>query len=159
MTTLYVLGKLIGTVPFKKTRFFGHLWCKMGWLHIEIKYLKSPNKILIFLLQIDMNQIFQMRYYMTFNDNLKQSYRPSKFAVKKFKVALRYNRYARGDPGSIPDFGELWRLVTLQSFSLQGFMVPHLKDLIHIYLEQEDQDHSRTLKIAYALLNNPYFTS
>ena len=57
----------------------------MGWLHIEIKYLKSPNKILIFLLQIDMNQIFQMRYYMTFNDNLKQSYRPSKFAVKNFR--------------------------------------------------------------------------
>ena len=75
----------IGTVPFKKTRFFGHLWCKMGWLHIEIKYLKSPNKILIFLLQIDTNQIFQMRYYMTFNDNLKQSYRPSKFAVKNFR--------------------------------------------------------------------------
>ena len=57
----------------------------MGWLHIEIKYLKSPNKILIFLLQIDTNQIFQMRYYMTFNDNLKQSYRPSKFAVKNFR--------------------------------------------------------------------------
>ena len=73
------------TVPFKKTRFFGHLWSKMGWIHIEIKYLKSPNKILIFLLQIDMNQIFQMRYYMTFNDNLKQSYRPSKFAVKNFR--------------------------------------------------------------------------
>ena len=72
------------TVPFKKTRFFGHLWCKMGWLHIEIKYLKSPNKILIFLLQIDTNQIFQMRYYVTFNDNSKQSYRPSKFAVKNF---------------------------------------------------------------------------
>jgi len=57
----------------------------MGWLHIEIKYLKSPNKILIFLLQIDMNQIFHKRYYMTFNDNLKQSYRPSKFAVKNFR--------------------------------------------------------------------------
>ena len=57
----------------------------MGWLHIEIKYLKSPNNILIFLLQIDMNQIFQMRYYMTFNDNLKQTYRPSKFTVKNFR--------------------------------------------------------------------------
>ena len=50
----------------------------MGWLHIEIKYLKSPNKILIFLLQ--------MRYYMTFNDNSKQSYRPSKFAVKNYRI-------------------------------------------------------------------------
>ena len=83
--TLVVWLVMEFTVPFKKTRFFGHLWSKMGWLHIEIKYLKSPNKILIFLLQIDMNQIFQMRYYMTFNDNLKQSYRPSKFAVKNFR--------------------------------------------------------------------------
>ena len=37
--------------------------------------------------------------------------------------------------------------------------VSHLKDLIRIYLEQEDKDHNRTLKLAYALLNNPYFTS
>ena len=61
--------------------------------------------------------------------------------------------------GSNLGLGKLWRLVTLQSFSLQGFIVPHLKDLIRIYVEQEDQDHSRTLKLAYALLNNPYFTS
>ena len=76
---------ILVTVPFKKTRFFGHLWCKMGWLHIEIKYLKSPNKILIFLLQIDTNQIFQMRYYMTFNVlyfNLKRPYFFSKMAKK-----------------------------------------------------------------------------
>ena len=57
----------------------------MGSIQIEIKYLKRAARILIFWLQIDMNQIFQMRYYMTFNDNLKQSYRPSKFAVKNFR--------------------------------------------------------------------------
>ena len=57
----------------------------MGSIQIEIKYLKRTDRILIFWLQIDMNQIFQMRYYMTFNDNLKQSYRPSKFAVKNFR--------------------------------------------------------------------------
>ena len=57
----------------------------MGSIQIEIKYLKRAARILIFLLQVDMNQIFQMRYYMTFNDNLKQSYMPSKFAVKNFR--------------------------------------------------------------------------
>ena len=62
-------------------------------------------------------------------------------------------------PGSIPGLGEIWRLATLQSFNLQGFIVPHLKDLIHICLESEDQDPGRTVKITYALLNNPYFTS
>ena len=60
----------------------------MWSIQIEIKYLKRAARILIFLLQIDMNQIFQMRYYMTFNDNLKQSYRPSKFAVKNFRSLL-----------------------------------------------------------------------
>ena len=64
-----------------------------------------------------------------------------------------------GGPGSIPILGKLLRLVTLQSFNLQGFIVPNLKDLIHICLEVEDQDPSRTLKIFYALSNNPYLTS
>ena len=41
-----------------------------GVIQIEIKYLKSPVRILIFWLQTDMNQIFQMRYYRTFNDNM-----------------------------------------------------------------------------------------
>ena len=50
----------------------------MGWFHIEIKYLKIPNKILIFLLQIDINQIFQMRYYGALQTNQLQSYKPSK---------------------------------------------------------------------------------
>ena len=59
-------------------------------------------------------------------------------------------------PGSIPGLG---KLVTLQSFGLQGFIVSHLKDLINICLEPEDQEPRRTLKITYALINNPYFTS
>ena len=40
------------TVPFKKTRFFGHLWSKMMYIKIEIKYLKSAARILIFWLQV-----------------------------------------------------------------------------------------------------------
>ena len=61
--------------------------------------------------------------------------------------------------GSISSLSKLWRLVTLQSFNLQGFIVSHLKDLIHICLEPEDQDSSMTLRITYTLSKNPYFTS
>ena len=55
--------------------------------------------------------------------------------------------------------GVTTRFLTLQSFDMQGFIVPHLKDLIHICLEPEDQDPSRTLKITYVLSINHYFTS
>ena len=48
-------------------RFFGHLWSKMESLQIEIKYIKSIARILIFQLQTNMNQIFEMRYCKTFN--------------------------------------------------------------------------------------------
>ena len=40
--------------------------------------------------------------------------------------------------GSIPGLGKIWRLETLQPFGLQGLIVSHLKDLIHICLEPED---------------------
>ena len=43
--------------------------------------------------------------------------------------------------------------------SLQERIVSHLKDLIHICLELEDQYPSRALKIAHALSNNSDFTS
>ena len=39
-------------------------------LQIEIKSYKSPARILIIWFQTDMIQIFQMKYYKTFNDNL-----------------------------------------------------------------------------------------
>ena len=42
----------------------------MGSIQNEIKYLKRAAKILIFKLQTHMNQIFQMRYYKNFNENL-----------------------------------------------------------------------------------------
>ena len=50
-------------------------------------------------------------------------------------------------------------MIFLQLLDLQERIVTHLKDLIHIYLELEDQDLSRTLKITYTLSNNPYFAS
>ena len=43
-------------------------------------------------------------------------------------------------------------------FGLQGSIVPHLKDLIHICLELAAQDPSKSFKILYAMSNNPYFT-
>ena len=56
---------------FQKTRFIGHLWSKMELLQITIKYLKSLlDRILIFRLQIDLNQIFELRHYKTFNENM-----------------------------------------------------------------------------------------
>ena len=41
----------------------------MGSIQIEIEYLKSAVRMSIFWLQTDMNQIFQMRYNKTLNDN------------------------------------------------------------------------------------------
>ena len=54
---------------------------------------------------------------------------------------------------------QLWRPITLLLINIESLIVPHLKDLIRIYLELEDQDPSRNLKMTYALPNNPYFTS
>ena len=54
----------------------------MRFIQIEIKYLKSAVRILMIQLKKDMNQIFQIRYFKTFNDNLQQSYRLSKFWSK-----------------------------------------------------------------------------
>ena len=45
--------KWYSTVPCKKTWIFGHLWSKMGSIQIEIKYLKSAARILIFWVQIE----------------------------------------------------------------------------------------------------------
>ena len=59
-------------------------------------------------------------------------------------------------PGSILGLGELWRLVTLQSFNLQGSIVPHLKDLIHICLEPEAHDCGMTFYMCYVGSKYPY---
>ena len=62
--------KLTAYSALQKISFFGHLSSKRGSIQIEIMYLKSAARILIFWLQPYMNKIFQMRYYKTFNDNL-----------------------------------------------------------------------------------------
>ena len=46
--------------------------------------------------------------------------------------------------GSIPSLDEFWRLVTLQSFSLQGSVITYLKEIIQIWLELVDGNPSRT---------------
>ena len=150
-------------MPWKKPSFFGHLWSKMGSIQIEIKYLKSATRILILWLQKDMNQIFfewgAIRLSMTICSKVRgcQSWM-SKIIRTAWSLAAKIAMLKYG-PGSIPGLGQLWRLVTLQSFSLRGFIVTHLKDIFHICLEPEEQDHSRTFKIIYALSNNPYFIS
>ena len=54
--------------------------------------------------------------------------------------------------------GVTTRFLTLQSFDMQGFIVPHLKDLIHTSLEPAAQDPGRTLKTLYSIPNIPYYT-
>ena len=146
-------------MPCKTIRFFGHLWSKMGSIQIERKYLKSAARI---LLRTYMNQIFQVRCYKTFNENYGKvigcQISRSKIIRITWSLSAKIAMLDWG-LGSIPILCELWRLVTLQSFNLQGSIVPHLKDLIHISFELDDQDPSRTLKITYSLSNNPYFTS
>ena len=62
---------------------------------MRINHVKSRAMTLAFSLDTDINQIFQMRYCRTFNDNLEQSYGPSKFAVKKIVDLLGSRLFLR----------------------------------------------------------------
>ena len=50
---------------------------------------------------------------------------------------------------------KLSKVVILQPFDLQGHIVPHLKDLTHIYLEPEAQGHGMSFKGIFGRLNYP----
>ena len=50
---------------------------------------------------------------------------------------------------------KLCNIVTLQPFDLKEYTVPHLKDLIHIYLEPEDQGSSMTFYVLFSRLKYP----
>ena len=54
---------------------------------------------------------------------------------------------------------QLWPLIFLQPLNLQGCTIPHLKDLIDIYLENESQGHSMTFNMVYLCSKYPYFIS
>ena len=54
---------------------------------------------------------------------------------------------------------ELWAHTILQPVDQNECLIPHLKDLIRIYLEPEDQDPSSPFKILYFNLNRPHFAS
>ena len=54
---------------------------------------------------------------------------------------------------------ELWQPITLQQIVIERIIVIHLKDQIHIYLEQEDQDLIWTFKVLYLSVKWPHFTS
>ena len=98
----------------------------MGSFQIEIKYLMSPARILFFPLQTDLNQLFQMRYYKTFKDKLKQSYRLSNFAVKKnsrpfgFEATFLQVVYSESLLSARPGFESR----TLQTLRLCSFAAP-----------------------------------
>ena len=54
---------------------------------------------------------------------------------------------------------EIWRPITLLLIVTESSTVPFLKDLIHIYLELENQDLSMTFKVLYFNLKGPHFAS
>ena len=54
---------------------------------------------------------------------------------------------------------QLWKPITLLQIAIDSLIVFHLKDLIHIWLEPEDQNLSSTFKILYLNLNRPQFAS
>ena len=54
---------------------------------------------------------------------------------------------------------QLWPLIFLQPLDLQERTVPHLKDLIHICLENESQGHGMTSNMIYDRSKYPHFIS
>ena len=54
---------------------------------------------------------------------------------------------------------QLWPLIFLQPLDLQECTVPHLKDLIHICLENESQCHGMTFNMIYDCSKYPHFIS
>ena len=54
---------------------------------------------------------------------------------------------------------QLWPLIFLQPLDLQGHTVPHLKDMIHICLEDESQGHGMTFNMIYDRSRYPHFIS
>ena len=52
---------------------------------------------------------------------------------------------------------KLCKLVTLQPFDLKEHTVPHLKDLIQICLDPEDQRNSMTFSVIFSRSKYPQF--
>ena len=69
------------------------------------------------------------------------------------------NRCSSSDPGSIPGRRKLWEPAILQSFGLQCSIVPHLKDLKHIYLDFTAQARYGTFSMIYTMSKFPHFIS
>ena len=56
-------------------------------------------------------------------------------------------------------YPQVWTLIFLQPFALQECIVPHSKDLIHIYFEQEAQGCGMTFNVCYIGSKYPNFIS
>ena len=50
-------------------------------------------------------------------------------------------------------FRKFWKHITLQEIDIESLIIPHLKYLIHICLEPEDQDPSRNFNVLSFNLN------
>ena len=90
--------------------------------------------------------------------------------ISEAKVEGRKNLPDQPGPGRLSlESGWVSNFLSTSNFDLWYFCslltqksvatVPHLKDLIHIYLEQEDQDLIWTFKVLYFNVKLPHFTS
>ena len=126
----------IFTPTAKKLHPFASVWCEIGVLWPNIKPVKSHTTAFSFWLQTGMNQIFQMRYCASLKVRRLQKYQ---------RLKLEVHKKSAGSAGP-------WSII-------QECTVPHLKDLIHICLEPEDQCCSMTLNRFYIGSKYPYFIS
>ena len=106
----------------------------------------------------DMNQIFQIRYYELLQTKELQGYKLSKLPRPKPHSSIVI--LAERDQGILIIFDhELSQPITLLKIVVESPIVPYLKDLIHICLENESQGHSMTFNMGYLCSKYPYFIS
>ena len=108
-----------------------------------------------------MNQIFQMKYSSSLQIKRLQKNQISKLEVEKiYQISwalgasfqnLSESAISYRPPTLTFDF--------LQPLGLQEHALSHLKDVVHICLETESQDHGMTFNVIYVCSNYTYFIS
>ena len=148
------------TVPFKKTRFFGHLWSKIGVFQMKISYLKSSQNLL----------------FSSYTNKYRSD--PSKKLVLgpvgqraakmwAFKVCtVRDSNPGRSE--SNDSLCNLWKFFWPPTLTAHNFGTVWARGLnykisfnnpINVYLEPEAQEDRCTFKGHYVHVNDPYFIS
>ena len=77
----------------------------------------------------------------------------------KYYLSARENTRVTIVKSISSEMAELWGLTFLQAFSLQGSIVPHLKDLTNIYLDFEAQVPGVAIKGIFSRSKYPQITS